>query len=318
MQRLNRFALWLGWLFSPAALVGLLSPFLAVYWTRLDVFSQFALHSLVFLISLLLASWWRRRFVVVFMVAALLGGLGVFGAPILGQKLTGKALAGPGELGVLSFNLHGWANTDLDPIEAMLRGEKADIVLLLEFTPEQAPLLARLRGIYPYQADCAGHGLCRMALLSRHRLSGVRLSARDHGQEAPTMARAIVSTPQGEVRFFGVHLTRPLDPRGQRAELRHVGALVQELRDKPKIVAGDFNSVPWSANLRRFQHQTGLTCLNRMTPSWPMQPVGLAQFPIDQICISGRLRPLSFTALPATGSDHRPVRARLGLYKQSP
>ena len=312
IRALNRFALWLAWLGAPLAALMVLSPWLAGRWLSFEVFSHFAVHGAVYLAALLIATGLRRWFIGAVIAAGILGGAGAFGLPFLIQ---GQQPDAPpqGGLKVLSFNLHGWVNPDLDSIEALLRKQNADVVLLLEFTRVQSPLFERLRQLYPHQSDCARYALCHLALFSRYPMRGASLKGRPRGSRAPTMARAVINAPEGPVHFIGVHHTRPLDPFGQRDELHYVASEVKKLGGKPVIVAGDFNSVPWSQNVREFQQKSGLNCLNRYTPTWPMDPVPLAQFPIDQICVSTHFTPGSFRALPATGSDHRPVTAGLGM-----
>lgn len=311
MRRSNIAILFLAWLAAPLALLTLAAPLLAPRWLAFDMLSHFAVHGGLYLAVLLSASLFRRHFVRLFIAGGLVAAAGAFGLPFLWQAALPGGAAPGGGTKVLSFNLHGWANTDLASIEALLRHERADLVLLLEFTRSQKPLLRRLRAIYPHQADCTGHSLCRLALLSRYPLSDVHLTPRDYDRHSPALANAVVALPSGPVRFLGTHVTRPTDPHGQRAHLGHVARLAAGEARLPVIAAGDFNAVPWSFLIREFQQKSGLRCFNRFSPTWPMQPIGLAQFPIDQICAGKPFTRGAFRALPATGSDHRPVAAIL-------
>ena len=85
-------------------------------------------------------------------------------------------------------------------------------------------------------------------------------------------------------------------------------------RERPLIVAGDFNLTPWSVKLQRFTRETGLKRYNTFTPTWPMNRL-MPFVTIDNIFASKQFEPLKVETAPAIGSDHRPIIADIALVK---
>ncbi len=82
------------------------------------------------------------------------------------------------------------------------------------------------------------------------------------------------------------------------------GDILEQL-DSPKLVAGDFNAIPWSAGLRAFLRDTRLTGFNTLA-TWPVW-LGFAGIPIDHAFVSRDLRILDIGTGPDIGSDHLPM-----------
>ena len=80
------------------------------------------------------------------------------------------------------------------------------------------------------------------------------------------------------------------------------------------ILAGDFNSTPWSFTLRRQDKRLGLERLTRALPSWPtarrtIWGIGwpLPVLPIDHVYAGRAWRAVSVRRGPSLGSDHFPI-----------
>jgi endonuclease/exonuclease/phosphatase (EEP) superfamily protein YafD len=80
---------------------------------------------------------------------------------------------------------------------------------------------------------------------------------------------------------------------------------------KSLIVAGDFNSTPWSFSLRRQDAEFGLERRTRALFTFPVQPYSRYKlrspfplFPIDQIYAGSDWKTVSVTRGPRLGSDH--------------
>ena len=87
---------------------------------------------------------------------------------------------------------------------------------------------------------------------------------------------------------------------------------------KSLIVAGDFNSTPWSFSLRRQDAQFGLERRTRALFTFPVQTYSRYRahapfplFPIDQIYAGSDWKTVSVTRGPRLGSDHLPTIAVL-------
>ena len=107
-----------------------------------------------------------------------------------------------------------------------------------------------------------------------------------------------------EIDVVGVHASSKLWYAGP---VQHVRALTPHLPapHRPALIAGDFNF--WGPGVVR------------LLPGWRRAVLGRtypAQRPhsqIDHILVNDRIEILSGEVLPACGSDHRPVRAKLSL-----
>ena len=75
--------------------------------------------------------------------------------------------------------------------------------------------------------------------------------------------------------------------------------------DSSRLVVGDFNATPWSADLRAFVTENGLSGVNTLA-TWPVW-LGFAGIPIDHAFVSHDLRILTFETGPDIGSDHLPL-----------
>ncbi|WP_078616780.1 endonuclease/exonuclease/phosphatase family protein [Streptomyces sp. 351MFTsu5.1] len=233
-----------------------------------------------------------------------------------------------GDLTVVSHNV---AAENRDPVGTAreLAASGADLLALEELTD-------RARGTYEKAlAKAYPHHVVRgtVGLWSRLPLSDTRpvdvlrgmagplaetLRPEDMPVEPPRALRTTVATGKGPLAVYVAHLgsVRVTAGSGFWTDSRDAGATklaaaVAAEHDKRVLVLGDFNG---TTDDRAFD---GLTSRLRSAQdvagagfgfSWP------ARFPvarIDQILVRG-VEPKSAWLLPATGSDHLPVAARIG------
>lgn len=182
-------------------------------------------------------------------------------------------------------------------------------MVLVEVTPDWWEALARhLAGLYPHRADGPDSHGSRILVLSRHplRLLG-RAALDDQGLLA-------VEVLKPELRFtlFAIHPDHALERRGlapQRAFLERLAQCVRRI-DGPVAVAGDVNTLPWSAAFHRFLERTGLDAPLLRRGTFPAA-LSWAGLPIDHVFVGHGLELAALDPGPDLGSDHRPVRARL-------
>jgi endonuclease/exonuclease/phosphatase (EEP) superfamily protein YafD len=202
------------------------------------------------------------------------------------------------------LTLNTWhAHPDASRLVAYLATAPADVVVLSEFGLDKRPLLARLKAVYPFQVDCA-EWACSLALLSRlpFEQAGIGRIVAEHS--AFVWARL-----GGAVTVIGTHLHRP--SRDPWLHERQMSALAQFVRriDGPLILAGDFNTSPWSHAFRMLTATTTLAPASVLLPSWPAWP--LPQVALDHIFVSPDFRVAARGTGPTVGSDHLPIWAQI-------
>lgn len=240
---------------------------------------------------------------------ALLGLGRCCGAP-MGPEPAAKTESGaevaPGNsFSVLSLNTWHTAE-NVDQLGRYLATAPADIVILSEFGPTKRALLEELRGIYPYQADCAAEWHCSLVLLSR-----IPFEAGGASRIASDMPAFVWARFAGSMTVIGTHLWRPSrDPWTHAREARALGDFIRHI-EGPVVLAGDLNTSPWSNAFRTLRAETGLEPANMLMPSWPAWPIALPQVALDHVLLSPGLTVIASGTGPAVGSDHLPVWARL-------
>lgn len=235
-------------------------------------------------------------------------------------------------LTVLTHNILA-ANQDTRRLGEAILAEQADVVALQELVANHANRLApQLGPIYPHRVIYSAQGL---GVYSRYPLRDAQLLTL-----APEMSyavRATLDAPSGPLTIFNAHPRNPriewntygrsllyvanFDPsRRDRA----VAALTEavERTSGPVIVLGDLNlpdrSVAYRQLTRRLRdaHREVGWGLGFTFPDTRPQGRATFLFPIlriDYVLYSSELTALESRVGPASGSDHRPVIARLGV-----
>jgi len=274
-----------------------------------DMFTHFSLHYMVAggacLAGFFMPRWhWQTA------VALTLAGMVMIGytATHKSQATEQVAAAGEQRLKLMTFNT--WLqNKNWRAVVNEIISKDPDVVTLLEFGQEKAPLLAALKGRYPYQVNCQKIRSCHMAVLSRYPFVDSKVRTRWRG---PPYVRVRFGKKLANLNLFAIHTIRP--PHF-RAHLRQINAFSAAVNDKKglKIVMGDFNSTPFSRTLNAFANKTKLKRITS-TPSWPALFVNLPQIAIDHIFVSPKIKVLSPHRLGnASGSDHFPVNAIVSI-----
>ena len=135
------------------------------------------------------------------------------------------------------------------------------------------------------------------------------------------MARATFAEADGGYTVMGGHLTWPIPPGRQQAGARQFAEMAGHFPKPRLIVAGDFNSTPWSHTLRRIDRAFGLERRDRADFSWPVDRVSRFRLsapfpflPIDHLYAGSDWRTVKVERGPrGLGSDHLPLIVTLAL-----
>ena len=230
---------------------------------------------------------------------------------LFGGLLTDKTGSG-GDLTVATHNVNA-DNPDPAGTARDVAASGADVVALEELKASVVPVYERaLASTYRYHSVQGTVGLW-----SKYPMTDVK--AVDIKLGWTRAMRATVAAPGGDVAFYVAHLpsVRVKLEAGFTARQRDTSAdaLGEAIANEPlkrKVLLGDLNGTMndralngVTAQLRSTQGAAG----SGFGFSWP------ASFPmarIDQILVQG-VEPVSSWTLPATGSDHLPIAARVNL-----
>jgi endonuclease/exonuclease/phosphatase (EEP) superfamily protein YafD len=286
--------------------------FLGQWWLPLDIFSHFRWHIFLMAIVLCLAGLSGRGWIQIVVIGLFLiytaFGLSPYLARALATQASGSAETARGNIKLLSFN--SWIqNQNLAAIEAMLRKADADVVLMQEFFADKAPLLDRLRDLYPHQALCRDTYGCSQVTLSRYPIASHETIVLE--PELPVLVVRFDETWPG-LEIANIHTLRPPYMSLQLDQMKALAAFAAR-RKHPLIVAGDFNSTPYSLMFETFREGSGLRPL-QYWPTWPAEPIPLPQLSIDHFFVSDHLKTAcAATPLGPAGSDHLPIAVTLTL-----
>lgn len=279
---------------SPGRLGSLLEAFLP--WLGLVVVPLFGLallrRSAVALLALLLpTAAWTHFF----------GGLLLPGAP-----------SGPRALVVVQHNVSD-ENTDPAGTARALAAAGPDLIALQELVPAALPVYEEtLAAGYPYHAVRGTVGLW-----SKHPLTGARtldIRPRDITEPWSRGLRTVVRTPYGEIAAYVAHLPSIRLGAGGLASSRRdesaglLGRAVAAERLERVILLGDLNGTVDDRGLEPLTSRLGVA-RRGFALSFPAS-LPLAR--IDQVMARSATVD-HIRALPATGSDHLPVAARITL-----
>lgn len=189
--------------------------------------------------------------------------------------------------------------------------QAADILVLSEFTPRWREKLRSLERSYPYFALRPQWNPWGIAVYSKHPLRAIE--DLDLGDALSSHLRLLVQLPDGLVEVYAVHLASPSSPghaARRNTQLRRLAARVGAADPAlPRVVAGDFNTTPFSPYFKDLLRDAGLRDARRpfgLHVTWPAWPVPV-WIPIDHCLVGGPLTVIRVGTAPRIGSDHLPL-----------
>lgn len=222
------------------------------------------------------------------------------------QQVTAPRRDPSAQLKVIQLNaLDG--NRRTPALLAWLKAQDADI-LVMEETPNIGDAMPGLG----YAASC---GNCPATIY-------YKAAAKPYWDNSPTwdwmvsrkVAVARFRDARGEYTVLAVHRGRPTRFARTAEETAALLDMARRFPAASTILAGDFNSTPWSAGRRREEKALGLVRQTRAVASWPAEAVSHNRFgfpfpvlPIDHIYAGRDWATVKVERGPKVGSDHYPV-----------
>ena len=275
-----------------------------LYW-MLELTTHFRVQYLAVTALMLAVAALRRRWIP---VAVLIAAGAVSATPVLPYlPLSGGAYVvadtGVPPLKVLTVNVSYRPFLPRRLLE-IVREADPDIVVVQELTPHAERVLADLDTAFPHYRKFPAERQYGIGLWSRYEIeSGATIAL---GRLPAIQAR--VRGPSGSFTVIGVHLSAPMTQRRAAArnqQLVELAALSAAV-DGPLIVAGDFNTTPYSPYFTDLLETARLTDSRRgrtLSPSWPTM-LRLVGIPIDHVAVNDGFTILSHRRLPNFESDH--------------
>lgn len=240
-------------------------------------------------------------------------------APELGKRVLARKAAPAGEmLKLVQFNT--WGDGAAPPIRlAWLKAQNPDVIVLEEITNLEDPVMSELAKTWPYKMTCENRPYpCEVVVLAKKpaiaegKFSGVSRA------QANTAWATFAGAGGRPYTVVGVHIGWPTPDGAQQAKTRTLASDLKGFDLPNTVLAGDFNSTPWSFSLRRQDKALGLTRRTIALPSWPAGQFSRlflsAPFPIlpiDHVFAGSDWKTVKVERGPNLGSDHYPVAVTL-------
>lgn len=219
-------------------------------------------------------------------------------------------------ISVASWNIF-IQNNDYTVVEKTIESLDADIILLIEVTPEHQRGLIKLSKSYPHSIWAPRSNTTGFAILSR--IPGMKYREVSMGKSQMLTLEALI--PKGKyanspIRLLGVHTASPnwnsrFLVRDQ--QLEDIANWVNQSREEC-IVVGDLNITPWSDGFQTLLKKAKLHDSRRYRGYFATWPSGLGIFgiPIDHVLVSSGLKVIDRECgFPTTLSDHQWIRTTL-------
>ena len=275
---------------------------------RLDVLTHFApvylAGGVVVLIAAIFAE--RRLLIAGLGAVAAMASLALMGPELLRPQDAATAVGTAGQIKVIQFNA-GPASDRLEARIAWLAKEDPDVLVVEDSLPVFQTALTHRLGRH-----MACGRTCEVAIFTRQPPVLIESPRRGRYGLGPAVAVAHMDHPAGRFTVVGTHYVWPIYLRTHRENGARLLQILQPLAKDRLILAGDFNSTPWSFARRREDAALGIERRTHALPTWPANGAfGLAFLPIDHLYAGDGWRTVSIRRGPRLGSDHYPVVAVL-------
>ncbi|MET0294821.1 MAG: endonuclease/exonuclease/phosphatase family protein [Phenylobacterium sp.] len=241
-------------------------------------------------------------------------------APELSRSVQPAPAGTKADLTLVQFNIWGGRNRELGRSLDWVFAQQPDVVVIEEALPRVREALARRPG---YHLSCNPRSRCQTIILSRAEPLSAGVPKVEAGAALSTSA-ATLPGPGGPFTVVGVHYTWPIPAGTQQQQGKRVAAILDHFPKQRLILAGDFNSAPWSFTRRREDAAFGIERRTRALASWPTVatrrrlPLPFPILPIDHVYAGPGWRTVSVERGPRLGSDHYPVVVKLALSEAAP
>lgn len=264
-----------------------------------------------------------RGFALIIAVVGVAASANVMLPEFVGSMRQRPAAPASGTITMMTHNLFGM-NYEMEKVTAAIFAEDPDIIVLQEYFGEQATdLHPALLAKYPFFVRCRGGKRANLGLYSRIPFQQADDGACPNNAYGTTRTAHILASFQTEDgKAFSVmttHMDWPIPVARQREQLTALSEVVDKI-EGPMILAGDFNSTPWSYSLRDFVARNGFVRETMNLFTFPMSWYYFRAWrdttpflPLDHVMTRGGITVHQIGAGQPTASDHLPVVFRFSV-----
>ncbi|WP_126173929.1 endonuclease/exonuclease/phosphatase family protein [Altericroceibacterium xinjiangense] len=231
---------------------------------------------------------------------------------------TAEACAAEDRVRVLVLNvLH--KNQQSEPVLDLVSRVNPDMFLAMETDYWWADALEPVKQAYPHVVSAPRDDAWGMMLFSRLPLSSPQVRHPVEGY-VPAIESG-VNLPSGKsFQFYGMHPKPPAahDTTRGDAYLMQVAREIGQ-NNRPAMLAGDLNDVPWGWTNQDFQEASGMQDprVGRAFDATFTTSNPLARWPLDHAYVTPHFGIVGFDPLEDVGSDHFPLLADVCLNGQA-
>ena len=304
-----------------AALFGFaIAPFDLINHTQIVLFPA-TIVALV-LVAILLSGQ-MRSLAMIYVFMGLAASANVMLPDVIAALRSRPSLPDSGSITLMTHNVFGM-NYRMAQVQAAIEAEDPDIIVLQEYFGEQATdLHPLLLAKYPYFARCRGGKRANLGLYSRIPFVQTEDGACPNNAYGSDRTGHILVQFQtaGDKRFSVIttHLDWPVPVSRQSEQLADLSEVLDGI-DGPLILAGDFNSTPWSYALRGFVARNNLQRETQALPTFPKRFYyfgawrnAIPLLPLDHVMTRGGIVVHDLHTGQPTASDHLPVVVRFSV-----
>ncbi len=213
-----------------------------------------------------------------------------------------------GNLRILQANVYS-PGSDPEPLLALIRETKPNVVLLQEVDEKWRALLAPLERMYPnkhYSPRYVGGGLD----LAQY-WDGAAATVEELAPMGIPGTTTVLRVNNRRIRLFNVHTAAPFTYGRAQRHREQMKLLTRQVaaRAEPIVLAGDFNSSHWSWSYRQLTIKGGLISARQgrgILGAWPSF-LGPLRIALDHLLTSPELAAVHCRVGPGIGSDHLPL-----------
>ena len=218
----------------------------------------------------------------------------------------------PPSVHIMSSNLLA-SNRSHESLLQQVRDTYPQLIIFQEYTPYWHQILSHALKEYPYKLVHTIDSPFGIAIYSQVPF----IKAEVKRFASFPAADVTIRLNENVLRVLGVHPVPPVSAATYNARNGYFNAVAAEVAgfDAPVIVAGDFNAVPWSWHFKSMLKTTELLSARDgfgLKPTWPGSFFPL-WIPIDHILYNNKLVLVEFDTGNHTGSDHKPIWAKLSF-----